>query len=339
MFRYERSPVLEDGEIRDEADEPYSPSDYDAEGIISHISTNSDAQLTSWTSLDEEREVDRIIAEMQGFVHDERANQCGGDDVVDDEESLRRAAIVSAQKRRRQLTQIAASMSEQGAFYKEQTSPTVAQGTSDATLEAVSAVHPRSARHGGSTKSTWVRLDSSRSNAKGGLRRSSMNRVEPLVVTVANDTRRDCGGHLALHGNIPEGELAWSNEYDEALHNIRLRFEQDVATAIEKDVEGGLGDNYEQVGMDIVDSDRDSQSRCAVPRGVPSEADTDVAKRGVADEPSVDDEAERLRAALLEQVMRKKHLEEGAETALNNREEGEVSGSTTPIHSPGVATD
>uniref|UniRef100_A0A915CE16 Pyruvate dehydrogenase phosphatase regulatory subunit n=1 Tax=Parascaris univalens TaxID=6257 RepID=A0A915CE16_PARUN len=282
----------------------------DAEGIISHISTNSDAQLTSWTSLDEEREVDRIIAEMQGFVHDERANQCGGDDVVDDEESLRRAAIVSAQKRRRQLTQIAASMSEQGAFYKEQTSPTVAQGTSDATLEAVSAVHPRSARHGGSTKSTWVRLDSSRSNAKGGLRRSSMNRVEPLVVTVANDTRRDCGGHLALHGNIPEGELAWSNEYDEALHNIRLRFEQDVATAIEKDVEGGLGDNYEQVGMDIVDSDRD--------------------------EPSVDDEAERLRAALLEQVMRKKHLEEGAETALNNREEGEVSGSTTPIHSPGV---
>lgn len=47
---------------------------------------------------------------------------------------------------------------------------------------------------------------------------------------------------------------------------------------------------------------QDSQSRCAVPRGVSSEADTDAAKRGVADEPSIDDEAERLRAALLEQV-------------------------------------
>lgn len=35
-------------------------------------------------------------------------------------------------------------------------------------------------------------------------------------------------------------------------------------------------------------------------------------------------------------MKRKKHLEERAEAALNNREEGEVSSSTTPIHSPGV---
>uniref|UniRef100_A0A0M3I559 Helicase swr1 n=1 Tax=Ascaris lumbricoides TaxID=6252 RepID=A0A0M3I559_ASCLU len=88
--------------------------------------------------------------------------------------------------------------------------------------------------------------------------------------------------------------------------------------------------------MDLRWRVQDSQSRCAVPRGVSSEADTDAAKRGVADEPSIDDEAERLRAALLEQVKRKKHLEERAEAALNNREEGEVSSSTTPIHSPGV---
>lgn len=63
-------------------------------------------------------------------MHDERANQCGGDDVVDDEESLRRAAIVSAQNRRQQLIHIPTCAGEQGAFYEEQTSSAVAQGTS-----------------------------------------------------------------------------------------------------------------------------------------------------------------------------------------------------------------
>uniref|UniRef100_A0A183UR96 Rho guanine nucleotide exchange factor 18 n=1 Tax=Toxocara canis TaxID=6265 RepID=A0A183UR96_TOXCA len=176
-----------------------------------------------------------------------------------------------------------------------------------------------------------------------GSRRSSKSGVEPLLVTVTNESANE-HNVLPTTQDVSESQLASSKEYDEALHNIRMCFEQNATlTTVNREQEGDLGDNYEQVGMDIVDSDLDSQSRSGAPRIMPVEGDMMNGNTVPADEPSLDDEAERLRAALLEQyfhifkVKRKKHLEERADISMNSREEGEISGGSSPTPSPDVA--
>ncbi|CAG9531794.1 unnamed protein product [Cercopithifilaria johnstoni] len=214
-----------------------------------------------------------------------------------------------------------------------------------------------------SSRQSWMQLERKQNN--GFQRYSDMQmRIKnrkfdetavPLKVTVRNDNE---GGYPCCFLNnqqkvaAPISSVAmletavkqFANPFEEQLHRLRLRIE---ASKFSKKVEN-LRDNYEQVGMDIVDSDRDSRSRSSptspllnVMALCPHEIQT---RSGVpSDGADNEEDVDQLRAELLEQIMQKKNdkklrsvkptLEEGELSSTNSEERAAHSSNEGPSSS------
>ncbi|VDK57454.1 unnamed protein product [Anisakis simplex] len=370
----------EDGEIVDtegEGDEPYSPSAYHDNGMIATVSTTaSDLNVVSSINQDDEKEVDRIIAEMQNFSKSgpsEEAEIWDTNEKVDEEELLRRALIVSVQKNKRlkelqKTTPNDINEENHGDLHNKKDKSNCKYSTTDAIHSNATTQQQHDNRHSKPSCNTneqsttdhqisqseqpsssiWVRLDTRHPNkTMRSSRGSSKDAMEPLLITVPNNPSNETNVILEKESAIDESkshQTMWSAEYDEALHNIRMNFEkqqqQQSATAAaatssqspapnvnQIQQPANFTDNYDQVGMDIEDSDRDSQSHLTAPN---EPHVISPAKKMSVDEPTVDDEVDKLRAVLLAQVKMRKTVDEKAEMLPMNLEEGEISENSTP---------
>uniref|UniRef100_A0A1I7VRY9 Zf-C3H1 domain-containing protein n=1 Tax=Loa loa TaxID=7209 RepID=A0A1I7VRY9_LOALO len=328
--------ALEDGEIEDDDD----LNDIRRSTSV-EISSEKVTHVTS-ASLDEEREreVDRIIREVQEaadkseFTSLISAEHSVGNVNSDDEDALRLAVLNTSRDKR---------------FVRRHLSHEAEEGEIIDTSYVIPRNQQLNARS--SSRQTWVQLKRKQNNRfqryndmQNRIKNSKFRETAvPLKVTVRND---NANGYSRYMLNNQEKAVAptssaemlgttvkqFSNPFEEQLHRLRLRVE---ASKFSKRMEN-LGDNYEQVGMDIVDSDRDSRSRSSpasplidtmsihphemqIRNAVPSD--------GADNEEDVD----QLRAELLEQIMQKKNdkkltslklsLEEGELSSANSEEQ------------------
>ncbi|VDK88996.1 unnamed protein product [Litomosoides sigmodontis] len=323
---------LEDGEIEDDdlSDICRNTSVGIRSGSMTHVSS---------TSLEEEREreVDRIIREIQEatdrseFTSLPSAEHSVENVISDDDDALRLAVLHGKDKR----------------FVRESTSYKAEEGE---IIDNSYAIPRNQQMNLHSSRHTWVQLKRKQSK-RFPKHNDVQNRVNnskfhettvPLKVTVRND---NASGYSCFFVNNQQKVAAptnnvevlettmkqFANPIEEQLHRLRLRIE---ASKFSKQVEN-LGDNYEQVGMDIVDSDRDSRSRSS-PTSPLTNARAiyshEIQARNGAPCDGVDNEedADQLRAKLLEQIMQKKNdkklkslkptLEEGELSSTNSEE-------------------
>ncbi|VDO44599.1 unnamed protein product [Onchocerca flexuosa] len=231
------------------------------------------------SSLDEEREreVDRIIREVQEAAErSEFTNLASTGHLVesvnsDDEDALR-SAVLNTSKDRRFVRQPTSQETEEGEISENSNIILHFRTLPIFVSVDVSYVMPKNQINmNSSSLQTWVPLKQRQNNRSQ--RFSDMkNRIKnrkfqetalPLKVTVRNDNVNNYSCWIlnnqqkaVVPNNVEMVETTtkqFPNPFEEQLHRLRLRVE---ASKFSKKVEN-LGDNYEQVGMDIVDSDRE----------------------------------------------------------------------------------
>ncbi|VDO26540.1 unnamed protein product [Brugia timori] len=339
--------TLEDGEIED---------DDDLDAI--HRNTSMEIKSENMThvssvSVDEEREVDRIIREVQEAADRSEfmslpSAEHSIENVDSDDENALRLAVLNTSKDKRSVRQHSSHEKEEGEITDTSYTPSRSQ-----------QLNMRS-----SSRQTWVQLKR-RQNNKFQSYGDTQNRTKshkfhqtviPLKVTVRNDSTN--GYSYCILNNQQKATIStknneeileapmkqFSNPFEDQLHRLRLRVE---ASKFSKRMEN-LGDNYEQVGMDIVDSDRDSRSRSSPASPLVStmairshemQARSGISPDGADNEEDVD----QLRAELLEQIMHKKNYkkltlwksspEEGELSSANSEEQSALGSNEKPSSS------
>ncbi|VDK70489.1 unnamed protein product [Onchocerca ochengi] len=341
--------ALEDGEIQDDDDD------------LNNIRRNASMEIMSEnmmyisSNLDEEREreVDRIIREVQvlkcvlqglGYLQEaaersEFTNLASTGHLVesvnsDDEDALRLAVLNTSKDRR---------------FVQQSTS----QETEEGEIIDASCVMPKNQINmNSSSLQTWVQLKQRQNNRsqrfsdmKSRIKsRKFQETALPLKVTVRNDNANSYSCWVlnnqkkaVVPTNVEIMETTMNqfpNPFEEQLHRLRLRVE---ANKFSKKTEN-LRDNYEQVGMDIVDSDRDSRSRSS-PTSPSIDAvafrphEMQIRNDVVFDAADNEEDVDQLRAELLEQIMQRKNnkklislkssLEEGELSSANSEDQSD----------------
>ncbi|KAL3995143.1 hypothetical protein ACH3XW_24590 [Acanthocheilonema viteae] len=318
--------ALEDGEIEDDdlSDIRRSTSMEIRAENMTHVSSASLEE-------EQEREVDSIIREIQeatyraGFTSLASAEHSLENVNSDDENALRLAVLNTSKDKR---------------FVRRPISHEAEEGEIIDTSYEIRRDQQINLRYSGHT---WVPLKRKQNNQDQRYN-DMQNRMNsrkfhgtavPLKVTVRNDNasgysysflnnQQEVAIPISSVEMLETAAKQFANPFEEQLHRLRLRVEANKFSKKEN-----LGDNYEQVGMDIVDSDRDSRSRSSpisplanamtvcsheiqTLNGVPSD--------GVDNEEDVD----QLRAELLEQIMQKKN-DEKLKSLKSTLEEGELS--------------
>uniref|UniRef100_A0A0R3RHX8 Zf-C3H1 domain-containing protein n=1 Tax=Elaeophora elaphi TaxID=1147741 RepID=A0A0R3RHX8_9BILA len=277
-----------------------------------------------------EREVDRIIREVQETRDRSKFTTI----LSSDDENALRLTVLNTSKDKRFVQRPTSHEAEEGEIIDTCVIPRIQQ----------IKVHS-------SSRQNWVQLKRKQNNrfqkysdVQNRIKNRKLHDASvPLKVTVRND---NASGHSFCFLNHQQKVAAptsgvemmettvkqFENPFEEQLHRLRLRVE---ASKFSKKVEN-LGDNYEQVGMDIVDSDRDSRSRSSptsplvdavVVRPHDVQSRNEIPSDGADNEEDVD----QLRAELLEQIMQKKNdkkrksleptLEEGELSSTNSEEQ------------------
>uniref|UniRef100_A0AAF5PYR1 Cadherin domain-containing protein n=1 Tax=Wuchereria bancrofti TaxID=6293 RepID=A0AAF5PYR1_WUCBA len=341
--------TLEDGEIEDD-------DDLD----VIHRNTSMEIKSENMThvssvSVDEEREreVDRIIREVQEATDRSEfmslpSAEHSIENVDSDDEDALRLAVLNTSKDKRSVRQHLSHEAEEGEIIDTSYMPSRSQ-----------QLNMRS-----SSRQTWVQLKRKQNNkfqSYGDMQNRIKNRkfhqtVIPLKVTVRNDSTN--GYSYCILNNQQKATVStnnneeileapmkqFSNPFEDQLHRLRLRVE---ASKFSKRMEN-LGDNYEQVGMDIVDSDRDSRSRSSpasplvntmAVRSHEMQARSGISPDGADNEEDVD----QLRAELLEQIMHRKNYkkltlwkpspEEGELSSANSEEQSALGSNEKPSSS------
>ncbi|MCP9262177.1 Dolichyl-diphosphooligosaccharide--protein glycosyltransferase 48 kDa subunit [Dirofilaria immitis] len=328
IFMLANSVTLEDGEIQDDDNSLTDTRRITSTEMISENMTHISSSLDE----EREREVDRIIREVQEAAHrSEFMNFTSAkhsvENVNSDDEDALRLAVLNTSKDRRFVPPSISQEAEEGEIIDA--SYVVRKGQQ---------INMHS-----SSRQTWVELKG-RQNIKSQMYSDMQNRIKsrkfheaatPLKVAVRNDNANSYCWILskqqkavAASNSVEMMETAvkqFSNPFEEQLHRLRLRVE---ASKFSKKVEN-LSDNYEQVGMDIVDSDRDSRSRSS-----PTSPLVDAmaicpyeiqSRKGVAfDGVDNEEDVDQLRAELLEQIMQRKN-EKKLTSLKSSLEEGELS--------------
>ncbi|KAM3718884.1 Zinc finger C3H1 domain-containing protein [Dirofilaria immitis] len=344
------SVTLEDGEIQDDDNSLTDTRRITSTEMISENMTHISSSLDE----EREREVDRIIREEAAhrseFMNFTSAKHSVENVNSDDEDALR-LAVLNTSKDRRFVPPSISQEAEEGEIIDA--SYVVRKGQQ---------INMHS-----SSRQTWVELKG-RQNIKSQMYSDMQNRIKsrkfheaatPLKVAVRNDNANSYCWILskqqkavAASNSVEMMETAvkqFSNPFEEQLHRLRLRVE---ASKFSKKVEN-LSDNYEQVGMDIVDSDRDSRSRSS-----PTSPLVDAmaicpyeiqSRKGVAfDGVDNEEDVDQLRAELLEQIMQRKNekkltslkssLEEGELSSANSEDQSARGSNEGPSSSYGVKT-
>uniref|UniRef100_A0A8R1TJ71 Zf-C3H1 domain-containing protein n=1 Tax=Onchocerca volvulus TaxID=6282 RepID=A0A8R1TJ71_ONCVO len=301
--------ALEDGEIQDDDDDLNNIRSY--RNASMEIMSENMMYISSNLDEEREREVDRIIREVQEAAErSEFTNLASTGHLVesvnsDDEDALRLAVLNTSKDRR-----------------------FVQQSTSQETEE-------------GEINNRSQRFSDMKSRIKS---RKFQETALPLKVTVRNDNANSYSCWVlnnqkkaVVPTNVEIMETTMNqfpNPFEEQLHRLRLRVE---ANKFSKKTEN-LRDNYEQVGMDIVDSDRDSRSRSS-PTSPSIDAvafrphEMQIRNDVVFDAADNEEDVDQLRAELLEQIMQRKNnkklislkssLEEGELSSANSEDQSD----------------